>query len=85
MNKKNVESIKGRRFEIDISDEACSALGLGFKHGDRIRHPNAGEGTVIGVAPATEGLDPEPNVLWYAIDGRDGKVSYSYPSHIVPA
>lgn len=42
-------------------------------------HPNAGRATVIGVAPATEGKDPEPLVLWCAFDEDGGTtVAYSY-------
>lgn len=66
----------GEPFEVDTSDKACEKFG--FKHGDRIRCPGVGVGTVIGVARSGEG----PDVLWYAIDGRGGNVSYSYPSKI---
>ena len=83
MSKKMVTPRCGEPFEVDTSDEACSKFG--FKHGDRIKHPEAGLGTVIGVAPAKEGVNPELDVLWYAIDGRGGRVSYSYSSKIEAA
>ncbi|HCU01483.1 TPA: hypothetical protein DIC62_01630 [Candidatus Nomurabacteria bacterium] len=69
-----VTSWTGKSFSVNTSDEACAVFG--FKSGDRIIS-RAGGGIVIGVAPATEGPNPKPDVLWYAVDGRDGKVSYS--------
>ena len=76
MGMQKVIAVEGQEFEVDTSNEACGKFGL--KHGDRIKHPYAGEGTAIGVASATTGNNPEPDVLWYAIDGRNGRVSYSY-------
>ena len=76
MSKKSVVAIDGKKFEVDTSDKACSKFG--FKHGDRIKHPAVGKGTVVGVASATEGIDPEPDVLWCTFDGYDKeKVAYS--------
>ena len=84
MSKKMVTPRYGEPFEVDTSDEACRKFG--FKHGDRVVHPHTGPGTVIGVAPATEGLDPEPDVLWYASDyDKRDVVSYSHPSLLKPA
>ncbi len=78
-----VISYSGISFEVDISAGACKKFG--FKHGDRIRHPESGLGTVIGVAPATERINPEPMVLWCRFDCDHNKLKYSYPSLIEPA
>jgi hypothetical protein len=83
MSKKTVTPLYGKPFEVNTSDEAISKLGLGFKYGDRITHPGIGEGTIIGVAPATGGSNHKPDVLWCAFDKWNGKVSYtSHPSLI---
>ena len=71
--KKQVTAVMGQVFEVDISDEACSKFG--YKHGELISFPGLGKGIVMGVAPATE--DNPQDVLWYALDYRDGRVSYS--------
>jgi hypothetical protein len=76
MSKKMVMSVKRRSFEVDTSDEACGKFG--FKSGDRIKHPLKGKGTVAGVAPANEGLVPEPDVLWCAFEEDKGRVGYCY-------
>ena len=83
MSKKVVTSRSKRSFEVDTSDKVCEKFG--FKHGARVMHPYTGSGTVVGVAPATEWLVPEPDVLWYhSDDDDDGVVSYSYPSLLKP-
>ncbi|MCK4387032.1 MAG: hypothetical protein KAV41_03060 [Candidatus Pacebacteria bacterium] len=80
-NVKKVVAVMGEIFEVDISDEAC--LQFGFRHGDRMVYPGLGKGVVEGVAPATGEGNPQPDVLWYALDFRDGKVSYSPSRNIV--
>jgi hypothetical protein len=77
MSKKQVKARGGEVFEVDTSDEACGKFGV--KHGDKIINCNGETCIVEGVAPATEGMKPEPEVLWRAVDGEDGKVSYCYP------
>ena len=68
----------GKTFEVDTSDEACGRFG--FKSCDRIYCKSSREeGVVVGVAPAMQGENPEPLVLWYALDSNGGRVSYSFP------
>ena len=72
--KKMVTACSGDSFEVDTSDEACGKFG--FKHGDRIINNNLNEkGTIMGVAKS----EYTKQVLWYALDCNNGKVSYSEP------
>jgi hypothetical protein len=83
---KKVISIAGRIFYVDATDESCKKLG--FRSGDRIILPLLHveiKGTIVGVAPATEKINPQPLVLWFTLDGEDGRVCYSYPSIIKPS
>ena len=69
-----VTAFSGDQFEVDISDETCGRFGS--RHGDRVKHPLAGEATVIGVAPSIPGDPDSANVLWCAFDCDGGRVCY---------
>ncbi len=78
-NTKTVQAIMGEIFEVDISDKACGKFDTKdakFRHGDRMEFPGLGKGTVEGVAPSTE-ESPQQDVLWYALNVNNGRVSYS--------
>jgi hypothetical protein len=82
VSKITVEAVGGGFFEVDTSEETC--IKFGFRHGDRIKHPTAGIGTVMGVAPPLTGLKPKADVLWFAFESCKGKVLYSDLNRIVP-
>lgn len=77
MSKKQVKALGGLVFNVDTSDESCGKFG--FKHGDKIVNCNGHTGFVEGTAPAIEGIDPEPIVLWYTLNDNEGNSSYMYP------
>lgn len=77
MSKKMVTPRYGKPFEVDISNEACGKFGC--KHGDKIIDCQGYTGVVEGVAPATGGAYPRPEVLWVARDLDEGKVGYCHP------
>jgi len=80
MSKKMVESVEGKHFEVDISDEACGKFG--FKYGQRITIYEKG-GIVVGVAPID---NSERKVLWIALDRDNGKVCFPFlHKDILPA
>jgi len=76
-----VQSHHGQPFKVEISDEVCGKFG--FRHGDRIKVLYKAKryeaGTIIGVAPALEGTDPEPEVIWFRLDIYPSFVSYCFP------
>ena len=75
---RRVTARDGQEFDVDISDEACQEFG--FRHGDSITIHGRRMGVVMGVALATEkGVSQQPKVLWFAINGYDGRVSYCFP------
>jgi len=72
-------SVDGNLVVADISDKACGEFG--FKHGERIElsiGPSKDYGVVFGVAPATHPCEEKGKVLWLAIDGDEGRVSYIF-------
>jgi hypothetical protein len=74
-------TITGQIIAIDTSNEACSRFELILKpdvpikacHGDRFRDGFNRQGSVVGVAQAT---DSDKKVLWGKLDEDDGRVRY---------
>jgi hypothetical protein len=80
VDKKMITPCYGEPFEVDISDKVCKKYG--FTHGQRIKNYYGDKGVVEGVAPATEGMTPEPEVLWFTLDMYHGKSCYTLPIDI---
>jgi len=81
MNKMmTVTSFYGESFDVDTSDEACGKFkdenGRDFKHGDLIRHPDAGLGSVMGVTLVKKGMNPK---LLCVFDEFGAEIFIPYP------
>jgi hypothetical protein len=72
--KKEVTSLSGDSFFINISKEKC--LEFGFEHGDIIINDENQIFVVAGVAPALSDAGIGPDVLWLFDPQDNGKVSY---------
>jgi hypothetical protein len=73
-----VSSTGGHSFMVDITNEACSPFG--FKHGDAIEVKSCcgwDDATVMGVAREYEWCQDGRLVLWYAVTGDRGRVTYT--------